>query len=196
MHEVIAIAEVVLIDLTLAADNAVIVGLAASRVAPQLRAKAIFWGLTGAIALRLAFAGFVTQIISVIGLTLAGGLLLLWVCWKMFRELRGIEASHRPMKPADAAGGLWRAVTHMIVADVSMSLDNVLAVAGAARDNIAVLIIGIAVSVTLMAIASNVVARLLSRFPWIAWIGLLVVIYVAFDMIWRGLFELGVHLLG
>jgi YjbE family integral membrane protein len=194
VHELIAIAEVVLIDITLAADNAVIVGLAASRVTPALRSKAIFWGLAGATALRLSFAVFVTQIVTIIGLTLAGGLLLLWVCWKTFRELRADGARHSAM-PAGSTG-LWRAVMRMVVADVSMSLDNVLAIAGAARDSWVVLAVGVVVSVTLMAMAANFVATLLTRFPWIAWIGLLIVVYVALDMIWRGFFQIEPHLFG
>lgn len=193
MDELVAIAAVVLIDITLAADNAIIVGLAASRVAPELRTKAVFWGIVGAVALRLAFARFVIQIISIIGLKLAGGLLLLWVCWKMFRELRETSAGHGPAAPSGPRMGLWRAVAHMIIADVSMSLDNVLAIAGAARGSTLVLIVGLTISVILMAIASTLVAKLLSRVPWIAWIGLAVVVFVACDMIWRGFFEIEPH---
>jgi YjbE family integral membrane protein len=196
VNELIAIAEVVLIDVTLAADNAVIVGLAASRVGPEQRAKAVFWGIAGAVLLRLAFASVTTRIISIIGLRIAGGLLLLWVCWKMFREFRAIPVSDASTPPSTSPAGLGSAVMRMIVADLSVSLDNVLAVAGAARDSAVVLAFGLAVSVTLMAIASTLVAKLLSRFPWIAWIGLLIVIYVALEMIWRGFVEIRPHAFG
>ena len=196
MNELIAIAEVVLIDITLAADNAVVVGLAASLVAPELRSKAVFWGIAGAVVLRLAFAGLISWIMSIIGLRLAGGLLLLWVCWKMFREFHAAAVSHASTGPPASPAGLGRAVMRIVIADVSMSLDNVLAVVGAARDSTVVLACGLAVSVTLMAIASSLVARLLSRFPWIAWIGLLIVIYVALDMIWRGFVEIRPHAFG
>jgi YjbE family integral membrane protein len=197
VNELVAIAAVVLIDITLAADNAVIVGLAASRVAPEVRTKAVFWGIAGAVALRLAFARFVTQIISIIGLKLAGGLVLLWVCWKMFRELRDTASGqHGPTGLSGPRMGLWRAVAHMIIADVSMSLDNVLAIAGAAHGSTLVLVVGLTISVILMAIASTLVAKLLIRVPWIAWIGLAVVVVVACDMIWRGFFEIEPHVLG
>ena len=195
MNELLAVAAVVLIDVTLAADNAVIVGLAASRVAPELRTKAVFWGILGAVCLRLVFARFATQIISIIGLKLAGGLLLLWVCWKMFRELRETGTDHGSPGSYGSQMGLGRAIAHMIIADVSMSLDNVLAIAGAARGSTVVLVVGVTISVMLMAIASNLVAKLLSRVPWIAWVGLAVVMFVACDMIWRGFFEIEPHVL-
>jgi YjbE family integral membrane protein len=195
VNELLAVVAVVLIDVTLAADNAVIVGLAASRVAPELRTKAVFWGILGAVCLRLVFARFATQIISIIGLKLAGGLLLLWVCWKMFRELRETGTDHGSTGSYGSQMGLGRAIAHMIVADVSMSLDNVLAIAGAARGSTVVLVVGVTISVMLMAIASNLVAKLLSRVPWIAWVGLAVVVFVACDMIWRGFFEIEPHVL-
>jgi len=172
------------------------VGLAASRVGPDQRGKAIFWGIAGAVLLRLMFAGFITQIFSIVGLTLAGGLLLLWACWKMYRDLRGRHVGfHAGKEPPGPPMSLSRAVVQMVVADVSMSLDNVLAVAGAARDSILVLIVGLTVSVSLMAVASNLVVRLLGRFPWIAWLGLAIVVAVALDMVWRGLHELEPRLL-
>jgi len=194
VHELVAIAEVILIDIALAADNAIVVGLAASRVPPQIRRRAIVWGISGAVALRLLFAGLVSALFSIIGLTLAGGLLLLWVCWKMFRELRG--PAHRNGHCASAPPvALWRAVARMVVADVSMSLDNVLAIAGAARGSFVVLGIGLIVSVSLMATASTLLAKLLERMPWIAWLGLLIVVFVACDMIWRGAYEIDPHLM-
>lgn len=193
MLDIIAIAEVILIDVALAADNAIVVGLAAARVPPQKRQQAIIWGISGAVVLRLLFAGLMTELFSIIGLTLAGGLLLLWVCWKMFRELRGL--AHATATPAPSSA-LWRAVLRMAVADISMSLDNMLAIAGAARGRFVVLAVGLIVSVTLMAIASTLLAKLLARLPWIAWLGLMIVVFVAFDMIWRGVHEIEPHLLG
>jgi len=194
VHEIVAVAEVILIDIALAADNAIVVGLAASRVPPQIRRRAIVWGISGAVLLRLLFAGLVSELFSIIGLTLAGGLLLLWVCWKMFRELRG-PAQHNALSASAPSAALWRAVVRMVVADVSMSLDNVLAIAGAARGSLVVLAIGLIVSVSLMATASTLLAKLLERLPWIAWLGLLIVVFVAFDMIWRGLYEIDPHLM-
>jgi YjbE family integral membrane protein len=189
VHDIVAIAEVILIDIALAADNAIVVGLAASRIPPQIRRQAIVWGISGAVVLRLLFAGLVSELFSIIGLTLAGGLLLLWVCWKMFRELRG-PAHENGFSPSASSAALWRAVARMVVADVSMSLDNVLAIAGAARGSLMVLAVGLIVSVSLMATASTLLAKLLGRLPWIAWLGLLIVVCVAFDMIWRGIYEI------
>src|SRR5262245_11545407 len=194
--ELIALAQVIVIDLVLAGDNAIVVGLAASRVAPELRAKVIFWGIAGAVALRITFAALTVQILAIVGLTLAGGILLLWVCWKMYRELRH---DARPMSAgaavvADAHGetalGFRPALVQIIAADVSMSLDNVLAVAGAAKGHTWVLIVGLGVAVVLMAVAANYIAKLLARFPWITWVGLLIILYVALDMMWRGSLEL------
>src|SRR5262249_48216486 len=188
--DLIALAQVIIIDLVLAGDNAIVVGVAASRVAPELRAKVIFWGIAGAVVLRIAFAAVAVQLLAIVGLTLAGGTLLLWVCWKMYREIR-----HSAKPLAVAVGGVgeprgtlgfWGALIQIITADISMSLDNVLAVAGAARGRAWVLIVGLGVAVVLMAIAANYIAKLLARFPWITWIGLTIILYVALDMIWRG----------
>ena len=194
--ELIALAQVIAIDVVLAGDNAIVVGLAASRVAPEMRAKVIFWGIAGAVVLRILFAAVTMQLLAIIGLTLAGGILLLWVCWKMYREI-----SHEPQpvsagaavvdrsERTTAAMGFWAAVTQILIADVSMSLDNVLAVAGAAKGHTWVLIVGLGVAVVLMAVAASYIAKLLARFPWIAWVGLLIIFYVAIDMMWRGSLE-------
>ena len=190
----IALAQVVMIDVALAGDNAIVVGLAASRVAAAMRRRVIFWGIAGAVVLRVLFAVITTQLFAIIGLTLAGGILLLWVCWKMYRELRSgheqqalavgaaAEARHQPMQ-------FRAAVTQIILADLSMSLDNVLAVAGAAKDHWEVLVIGLGLSILLMAVAANFIAKLLVRHAWIGWLGLAIVLYVALEMIWRGAFE-------
>jgi YjbE family integral membrane protein len=194
--ELIALVQVIVIDLVLAGDNAIVVGMAASRVAPEQRSRVIFWGIAAAVGLRIAFAAVTLQLLAIIGLTLAGGILLLWVCWKMYREI-----AHRPQPAsvgAAAAGSdgqavgalsMWSAVTQIIIADVSMSLDNVLAVAGAAKGHVWVLVVGLGVAVVLMAVAASYIAGLLTRFPWIAWIGLLMILYVALDMMWRGSLE-------
>jgi YjbE family integral membrane protein len=186
----IPLLNVIVIDVVLAGDNAIIVGLAASRVAPELRKRVIFWGMVGAVVLRIAFAGVTVQLLAIVGLTLAGGILLLWVCWKMYRELaRSPAGAHAagtdeaaPLKPLSFRS----AVTQIVVADISMSLDNVLAVAGAAKGSPAVLIIGLAVAIVLMAVAANYIADLLVRYPWITWIGLLIIVWVALDMIYDG----------
>ncbi|MFZ4809257.1 MAG: TerC family protein [Hyphomicrobiaceae bacterium] len=199
----IALLNVIMIDVVLAGDNAIIVGLAASRVSPELRARVIFWGIAGAVVLRIGFAAVTTQLLMIVGLTLAGGLLLLWVCWKMYRQIR--EGMHDPddVKPTLTADGrvaeplsFRQAIVQIIIADVSMSLDNVLAVAGAAKGSPLVLIIGLAVAVILMAVASHYIARLLVRHAWVTWIGLLIIVYVSFDMIFDGAHEVTCRIYG
>ena len=193
-----SLAQVILIDLTLAADNALVVGMAASRVASGKRSRVLFWGIVGAVLVRVLLAVITVQLLSIVGLTIAGGILLLWVCWKMARELlpsRGRlygaagESDHTAVaRPPMSFRG---AIVQIIVADVSMSLDNVLAVAGAAKGSLVVLVTGLALSIALMAIAATFVARLLTRHPWLSWLGLVIVLYVAVEMIWRGALELG-----
>jgi YjbE family integral membrane protein len=186
----IALVNVIVIDVVLAGDNAIIVGLAASRVAPEARKRVIFWGMAGAVILRVLFAAVAQQLLAVVGFTLAGGILLLWVCWKMYRELGRKPHSTN----ADAVGkvspvapmSFRAATTQIVLADVSMSLDNVLAVAGAAKDSIWVLVIGLAVAIVLMAVAAGFIASLLASYPWITWIGLLIIVWVALDMIFTG----------
>lgn len=190
----VAFAQVVLIDLTLAGDNAIVVALVAARVAPAERAKVVARGIALAIALRIGFAVLASSFLNVIGLTLAGGLLLLWVVWKLFRELRGAKADGHDI-PGDAgAGGAsllkpTAAMVRIVVADISMSLDNVLAVAGTARQHVAVLVAGLVLSVALMGIGSTMVMRVMNRFPGVVWVGLGVIAYVAVRMIWDGAFE-------
>lgn len=192
MHTV-ALLNILMIDLTLAGDNAIVVGMAASRVRADMRAKVIFWGIAGAVLLRILFAGIAQQMLQVIGLTLAGGLLLLFVCWKMYREIVSgggpsiydIEGNLVADKDTANDASFWSAMWTIILADLSMSLDNVLAVAGAAGESTLVLVIGLAIAIILMAVASTYIAKLLHRYPWIAWIGLLIILYVAVDMIYR-----------
>ncbi|MBN9433769.1 MAG: TerC family protein [Bosea sp.] len=196
--ELIALATVVLIDLVLAGDNAIVVGMAAAGLPPDMRRKAIIIGIGAAAALRIMFAFFATKLLGVIGLTLAGGILLLWVCWKLWREIRAghhleTEEAHAALEDTPAATGtktLGQALSQIVIADVSMSLDNVLAVAGTARDHTWVLIVGLVLSVALMGVAANFVARIMKRAPWIAYVGLLVIAWVAARMIFDGGLEM------
>jgi YjbE family integral membrane protein len=186
---------VIMIDVVLAGDNAIVVGMAASRVAPAMRARVIFWGIAGAVVLRILFAGITAQLLTIVGLTLAGGVLLLWVCWKMYRQLM-TAGDHDPDAAELASNSpatltFRQAVTQVIVADVTMSLDNVLAVAGAAKGSFWVLTLGLIIGIVLMAVASHWIARLLVRFPWITWIGLAIVAFVAVSMIWDGWHQIG-----
>jgi len=187
-----ALLQVILIDLVMSGDNAIIIGMAVAGLPAENRTKIIFWGVAGATVLRIGFAAVTTQLLQIIGLTLAGGLLLMWVAWRMYRELR-LKSKHEASEVAEAAHAppktMRQAMIQIIAADVSMSLDNVLAVAGAARDHLAVLWFGLILSVILMAVASNFIARILDRHHWLAWIGFLIIVYVAGDMIWDGTHE-------
>jgi YjbE family integral membrane protein len=184
-HELSALAQVLMIDIALAGDNAVMVGLAVAGLTARQQRPAIVLGIGGATLVRIGFGTIALSLLEVIGLLLAGGLLLLWVCWKMYFELR-----HRA--GAGAADGVPRhktlaqAMAQIVLADVSMSLDNVLAVAGAAGGSPWVLAAGLTISVVLMGVAAGVLARILERQRWIAWVGLLIVLFVALHMIWDG----------
>lgn len=189
MSELNALWQVLLIDLVLAGDNAVVVGLAAAGLPLGQRRKAILLGIGAATVLRIFFALITTQLLAIIGLLFAGGVLLLWVCWKMYRELR--EGGHEADADGKAGEGAPRktmaqAMWQIVIADVSMSLDNVLAVAGAAREHLWVLVIGLAISVVLMGAAATFIARILQQFRWIAWLGLLLILYIALKMMWDG----------
>jgi YjbE family integral membrane protein len=192
MSALVAFAKVVMIDLVLAGDNAIVIGLAAAGLPAEQRGKAILIGILAATLLRIAFAGVTTQLLQIVGLLFAGGLLLLWVCWKMWRELRVSEdAETQEAVVAQAPRKTFaQAAWQIVVADISMSLDNVLAVAGAARDHPYVLIFGLALSIALMGIAAHLIARLLHTHRWIAYVGLAIILYVALDMIYRGAPEL------
>jgi YjbE family integral membrane protein len=187
----VALVNIIMIDLVLAGDNAIIVGLAASRVPKEIRSRVIFWGIAAAVVLRIFFAAITVQLLAIIGLTLAGGLLLLWVCWKMYLQIT-TGSHHTHAESGEAAAGelsFWSAVGLITIADVSMSLDNVLAVAGAAKGSILVLVIGLAIAIILMAVASHYIANLLVKYPWITWIGLLIILWVALDMVYKGSHE-------
>jgi len=200
--ELVALAQVVLVDLVLAGDNAIVVGIAVAGLPVAQRWRVMVLGIAAATVLRIVFASFTVQLLQIIGLLLAGGLLLLWVCWKLWRELQSgrlVEQVPREVSADDAAAPtavaappqktMRQAVTQIIVADVSMSLDNVLAVAGVAREHAWVLIFGLALSVAFMGLAAAVIARLLGRFHWIAYVGLAVILYVSLRMIWEGSLE-------
>jgi YjbE family integral membrane protein len=209
MTELSALVSVVIIDVVLAGDNAIVVGMAAAGLPPQQRRRVILAGIAAATVLRILFASATVHLLEIIGLTLAGGILLLWVSWKMYREIRHgqmvaaetpEEAAARctapkPGSPEDAAQrtpaprrkSTAQAMLQIVLADVSMSLDNVLAVAGVAHQSAGwILVIGLGLSVALMGLASTVVARMLNRYPWISWVGLGIITFVALRMIWDG----------
>jgi YjbE family integral membrane protein len=201
-----ALFQVVMVDLALAGDNAIVVGMAAAGLPEQQRTRAILFGMVGATALLITFAGITTQLLKLVGLLFAGGVLLLWVCWKSWHELRatangeeeeavevltgldinadGTLAGHAPRKTLAQAAG------QIIIADLSMSLDNVLAVAGAAREHPVVLVFGLGLSILLMGVAARFIAGLLHRYRWIAYLGLVAILYVALGMVFRGAQEL------
>jgi YjbE family integral membrane protein len=186
---------VVIIDVVLAGDNAIVVGMAAAGLPAERRRRIIVLGIAAATVLRILFAYFAVQLLAVIGLTLAGGVLLLWVSWKMYREIRETQTNdHAELGVAECCGDRLRicrtttkeALTRIVLADVSMSLDNVLAVAGIARDHFWLLAFGLVLSVALMGVASTWIARLLDRHYWISWVGLGIITFVALRMIWDG----------
>ena len=201
-----ALGQVMAIDLVLAGDNAVAVGLAAAALAPEQRKKAILIGLAAAVVLRIGFALITVQLLAIIGLLLAGGILLLWVCWKMWRELQEHKthdqaeaeaeletalSAHHGGGPAPEALGLKRktfgaALLQIMIADVTMSLDNVLAVAGAAHEHPWIMVFGLILSIALMGLAATFIAKLLNKYRWIGYVGLVIVLYVALHMIWDG----------
>lgn len=204
MSAIYALFQVAMIDLVLAGDNAIVIGMAAAGLDKNLRSKAILVGILAATVLRIVFALVATQLLALTGLLLAGGILLLWVCWKMWQELRtsdaerehssealdmatdGVPDADNPALDSGPRKTLRQAITQIIIADVSMSLDNVLAVAGAAHDHLGAMVFGLALSVVLMGVASSFIAKLLNKHRWIAWVGLLVIVYVAFNMIFDG----------
>lgn len=191
-----AFLQVIMIDLVLAGDNAVIIGLAAAGLPPERRSRAILVGIVVATLLRIALAAVAVELLAIVGLLLAGGILLLWVTWKMWRELRG-QRHHKAGPAAEAPRKTFaQAAWQIVFADISMSLDNVLAVAGAARDHPAALVFGLGLSIVLMGVAANMIARLLERQRWIAYVGLAIILYVALDMTWRGFAEVRPHLFG
>ncbi|QUS41607.1 TerC family protein [Tardiphaga alba] len=194
-----ALLQVIMIDLVLAGDNAIVIGLAAAGLPKEQRARAILIGIVAATVLRIGFASVTVQLLQIIGLLLAGGLLLLWVCWKMWSELRsGHEHDLEEIERMNEDGSaprktMGQAIWQITLADVSMSLDNVLAVAGAAREHPTILIFGLVLSIALMGLAASFIAKLLQKHRWIAYVGLAIILYVAGDMIYRGGLEVWPH---
>ena len=187
-----AFVQIVLIDIVMSGDNAIIIGMAAAGLPPELRKKAIFWGIIGATVLRIFFAVIVVQLLAIIGIKVVGGLLLLWVCWRMWQEIRAgvtVEDMEREADEKAQKGPpktMRMAMINIIVADATMSLDNVLAVAGAARDHLEMLIFGLVLSIALMALTANFIAKLLEKHSWLGYLGLAIIAYVAVQMLWQG----------
>ena len=190
--ELTAFLQIIVIDIVMSGDNAIIIGMAAAGLPPELRKKAIFWGIVGATVLRIFFAVIVVQLLSITGIKVIGGLLLLWVCWRMWQEIRAgatVEDIEREVEENAKKGPpktLRTAMVNIIVADATMSLDNVLAVAGAARDHLEMLIFGLVLSIALMALTANYIAKLLEKHTWLGYLGLAIIAYVAIQMIWQG----------
>ncbi|WP_343518145.1 TerC family protein [Sphingomonas sp.] len=198
----LAFGQVILIDIVLAGDNAIVIGALAAGLTPDQRKKVILIGIIAALFLRIIFALVVTQLLQVIGLVFAGGVLLLWVAWKMYREIsHSRQSAGSPEIEGDERSGLRSAKSFagaawaVAIADVSMSLDNVLAVAGAAREHPGILMVGLVIAVALMGVAANIIAKYIERYRWIAWIGLLVILYVASKMIYDGMVDREVGIL-
>ena len=196
-----ALFQVLMINIVLSGDNAVVIGMVAARVAPENRHKVILWGMVAAVVLRIVLSIFAVELLNIIGLSLAGGIILLWVAWRLYRDIReekeekaalaviaADRADRHPPHQAAQAGAvpLRRAVFQVAVADISMSVDNVLAIAGAANQNIAVLVIGLILSIALMGVAASYIAKLLQRFPALAYVGVILIVYVGLEMIWAG----------
>jgi YjbE family integral membrane protein len=199
--EISTILQVIFINVVLSGDNAIVVGMAAAGAPAAIRPKVIFYGIGGAVVLRVVLSLLAVKFMNVVGLLLVGGLLLLWVCWKLYREIQESAAEHAgvealgevndPEIVVESTKTLGEALWQIIVADISMSLDNVLAVAGAAREHPWIMAGGLVLSIALMGFAASFIARLLDRYRWLAWIGLLVIVYVALSMIWQGGWEIG-----
>ena len=191
--ELAAFGSVIIIDIVMSGDNAVIIGMAAAGLPLDLRRRAIVYGIVAATVLRIVFAMVTVQLLAIFGLTLAGGLLLAWVCWRMWRDIRGGQMqapeSDDDSNPGAVVKTLRQAMVTIIIADVTMSFDNVLAVAGAAQEHLWVLIFGLMLSIALMAVAANYIAQMLERHHWIAYVGLAIIAYVAGDMIYWGFVE-------
>lgn len=190
---IFALLQVILIDIVMAGDNAVVIGMAAARLPATLRHKVIFWGLAAAVVMRVLLATITVELFAFIPLRVVGGILLLWVAWRLYRDIRhtgadGETARMAPSSLMDESGHviMRRAILQITIADISMSLDNVLAVAGVAIHHVWVLAIGLVLSIGLMGIAANLVAKLLNRHPWISYAGVFIVLYVALNMIYHG----------
>jgi YjbE family integral membrane protein len=195
----IALAQVLMINVVLSGDNAVVIGMVAARVQPADRRRVILWGMGAAVVLRILLALVAVDLLRILGLLLAGGIILLWVAWRLYRDIREQNEEKAGLAAMAAHGGggaasdrsassvpFSRAIWQIAVADISMSVDNVLAIAGAANKNVMVLVIGLIVSVALMGVAATYIARLLQRFPALAYVGVALIVYVGIEMIWEG----------
>lgn len=195
-ESIFKLGQIILVDLVLAGDNAIVIGLVAAKFTADYRRRIIFYGVAAAILLRIIFAVLTVQLLAITGLRLVGGLLLVWICWKLWTELRAADRSenqttarHNSAKQTTNPPML-SAIWQIVVADISMSLDNVLAVASVADDNIPLLVLGLAIAVAMMLFAATLIANLLQKHQWIGYLGLAVIVYVAADMCYRGVLQL------
>ncbi len=187
--------QVIFIDLVLAGDNAIIVGMVASRVPPEMRKKVILFGIGAAVIMRIGFSLITVQLLNIVGLKLIGGALLLWVCWRLWSELRtGYDDLDGEGSNAKPFTSMRPAIFQIVIADLSMSIDNVLAIAGVSRDYPAILVFGLALSVAFMVFAATLIAKLLKRYPWVAYVGLVLIFWVSLVMMWEGGHEILQHL--
>ena len=193
----IALAQILMINIVLSGDNAVVIGMVAARVAPENRRRVILWGMGAAVVLRVLLSLIAVDLLNILGLTLAGGILLLWVSWRLYRDIREQQAEKEGAEiisgheghaaaPVTTVVPFSRAIRQIAIADISMSVDNVLAIAGAANQNVPVLVIGLVVSIALMGVAAGYIAGLLQRYPALSYVGLVLILYVAGEMIWEG----------
>lgn len=201
LETIVNFSSIILADIVLSGDNALIIGMAASSLSPELRKKAIIFGMAMAAILRIVFAIFATYLLAIKGLLFIGGLLLLWVSWRLYKDIRGHMAEKASETQEDVESGgyqgpprrtLMSALISITVADVSMSIDNVLAVAAIARDDVTLLVFGLGLAILLMAFAATMIVKLMTRFPWISWLGLVTLIYVSCRMLWEGWPEVAV----
>ena len=183
-EQIIILVQIILIDLVLAADNAIIIGMLASKFDPKIRKKIFFWGISAAVILRIIFTLLTAYLLQIDGLKLLGGLILLWVVYKLYKDIVKTEESSKPNIKVDDSASIYKAIWTVVVADVSMSLDNVLGVAGAAKGHYYLLIFGLALSIVLMAFAANLVAKWIKTYKWIGWAGLIAILVVALDLIY------------
>ena len=182
-EQIIIFFQIVLIDLVLAGDNAIIIGMVASQFKDDLRKKIIFWGIGAAVILRICFTLIATYLLQINGLKLIGGLILLYIVYKLYKDIINVEKSRKPNIKVDKSS-IYKAIWTVIIADISMSLDNVLGVAGAAKGHYYLLVFGLALSIALMAFAANLVARWIKTYKWIGWAGLIAILVVAVDLIY------------
>ncbi len=184
IEQLIIFFEIILIDLVLAGDNAIIIGMVASQFKDDLRKKIIFWGIGAAVILRISFTLIATYLLQINGLKLIGGLILLYIVYKLYKDIVKEEKSNEPNIKVDDSSSIYKAIWTVVIADVSMSLDNVLGVAGAAKGHYYLLIFGLALSIVLMAFAANLVAKWIKTYKWIGWAGLIAILVVALDLIY------------